>query len=100
MCSSDLLRDGDGELRFEAKNDPRLPGLHLIPKHFHATRDVTALLGGELLRLQRDDRLDMSQSYKYAPDTFLRILSDAGLAARWQGRSEDGRFLMVLAELS
>ncbi len=94
------LRDGDGELRFEAKDDPRLPGLHLIPKHFHATRDVTALLGGELLRLQRDDRLDMSQSYKYAPDTFLRILSDAGLAARWQGRSEDGRFLMVLAESS
>ena len=74
--------------------------MHLIPKHFRAGRDITALLGGELLRLQRDDRLEMSQSYKYAPDTFLQILSDAGLAARWQGRSEDGRFLMVLAELS
>ena len=94
------VRDGDGDIRFEAKEDPRLPGLHLIPKHFHAGRDMAALMGGELLRLSQDDRLDMSHSYKYAPDTFLRILSDAGLAARWQGRSLDGRFLMVLAGLA
>ena len=39
----------------------------------------------------------MNHSYKYAADTFLRILSEAGLAARWQGRSDDGRFLMALA---
>src|SRR5881409_410484 len=94
------VRDEDGDLRFEAKDDPRLPGLHLIPKHFHAGRDIAALMGGELLRLSQDDRLDMSHSYKYAPDTFLRILSDAGLAARWQSRSLDGRFLMVLAGLA
>ena len=39
----------------------------------------------------------MNHSYKYAPETFLGILRDAGLAVRWQGTSEDGRFLMVLA---
>src|SRR6266566_3930157 len=66
----------------------------------HAGRDIAALMGGELLRLSQDDRLDMSHSYKYAPDTFLRILSDAGLAARWKSRSLDGRFLMVLAGLA
>ena len=77
-------------------DDPRLPGLHLIPKHFLAGRDVEALLGGEALRLARGERLAMNHSYKYAADTLLRILSDAGLAARWQGRSDDQRFLMVL----
>src|SRR6266550_1947825 len=90
------IRDTDGELVFEAADDPRLPGLHLIPKHFLAGRDVEALLGGEALRLARGERLAMNHSYKYAADTFLRILSDAGLAARWQGRSDDQRFLMVL----
>jgi uncharacterized SAM-dependent methyltransferase len=91
------ITDADGELVFEAADDPRLPGLHLIPKHFRAGRDVEPLLGGEVLTIARGERLAMNHSYKYAADTFLRILSDAGLAVAWQGRSDDGRFLMVLA---
>jgi uncharacterized SAM-dependent methyltransferase len=91
------IRESDGELVFVAADDARLPGLHFIPKHFQASRDVEALMGGEALRLARGDRLAMNHSYKYAPETFLRILTDAGLGATWQGRSEDDRFLMVLA---
>ena len=91
------ISESDGELVFAAADDARLPGLHLIPKHFQASRDVQALLGGEALSLARGERLAMSHSYKYAAETFLRILSGAGLVARWQGRSEDDRFLMVLA---
>ncbi|HYL54149.1 MAG TPA: L-histidine N(alpha)-methyltransferase [Gemmatimonadales bacterium] len=91
------ITDADGDLVFEAADDPRLPGLHLIPKHFRAGRDVEPLLGGEVLRIARGERLAMNHSYKYAADTFLRILSDAGLAVAWQGRSDDRRFLMVLA---
>jgi len=94
------IRDADGDLVFEAKDDPRLPGLHFIPKHFRARQDVEAQTGGEVLRLARGERLDMSHSYKYAAATFLRVLADAGLAVRWQGRSEDERFLMVLAALA
>jgi len=91
------IRDEDGELVFEATDDPRLPGLHLVPKHFRAAKAVEVQMGGETLRLEPGSRLDMNHSYKYAADTFLRILSDAGLGAQWQGRSDDGRFLMVLA---
>jgi uncharacterized SAM-dependent methyltransferase len=91
------IRDSDGELVFEAADDPRLPGLHLIPKHFRADRDVEALLGGEALRLARGERLAMNHSYKYAADTFLGILSDAGLTVRWRATSDDQRFLMALA---
>jgi len=91
------IRDDDGELVFEAKGDTRLPGLHLIPKHFRAGRDIAVQMGGELLRLAAGDRLLMNHSYKYAAATLLRILSQAGLAPRWQGTSDDGRFLMTLA---
>jgi uncharacterized SAM-dependent methyltransferase len=91
------IRESDGELVFAAADDSRLPGLHLIPKYFEAGRDVEARIGGEALRLARGERLAMNHSYKYAAESFLRILSDAGLAASWQGRSDDDRFLMVLA---
>ncbi len=91
------IGEEDGELRFEDAVDPRLPGLHLVPKHFRAGRDLAALLGGENLPLKAGERLDMNHSYKYAPDTFVRILTDAGFTVRWRGTSEDGRFMMVLA---
>ena len=91
------IRDSDGELVFEAADDPRLPGLHLVPKHFRAGRDVEALLGGEALRLARGEQLAMNHSYKCAPETFLGILSDAGLTVRWHATSDDQRFLMALA---
>jgi hypothetical protein len=71
--------------------------LHLIPKHFHARRTVAALAGGAALEISAGERVDMNHSYKYAPETFLGILGDAGLAVRWQGRSDDGRFLMAVA---
>jgi uncharacterized SAM-dependent methyltransferase len=91
------IGEADGELVFESRNDPRLPGLHLVPKYFRAGRDVAALLGGATITLSAGERVDMNHSYKYAPETFLGILRDAGLAVRWQGTSEDGRFLMALA---
>ena len=91
------IREGDGELVFAAADDARLPGLHLIPKYFQAGRDVEALMGGEALRLARGEQLAMNHSYKYAPETFLGILSDAGLTVRWQATSDDQRFLMALA---
>jgi len=91
------IREGDGELVFAAADDARLPGLHLIPKYFQAGRDVEALMGGEALRLARGEQLAMNHSYKYAPETFLGILSAAGLTVRWQATSDDQRFLMALA---
>ncbi len=90
------IRETDGDLVFEAQEDPRLPGLYLIAKHFRAGRDLEAQLGGEAVHLARGDRLAMNHSYKYAPETFLRILSAAGLVVRWQGRSDDQQFLMAL----
>ena len=91
------IGDSDGELAFSVEADPRLPGLHRISKAFEARRAVEARLAGEVIRIGRGERLDMNHSYKYAADTFRRILGDAGLVPRWEGRSDDERFLMVLA---
>jgi uncharacterized SAM-dependent methyltransferase len=91
------IGEDDGDLRFEVRRDARLPGLYPLAKFFEARRDVAARLGGETLALAAGERVEMNHSYKYAPDTFERILTDAGLAMRWRGASEDGRFLMVLA---
>jgi len=91
------ITEADGELVFEDRNDSRLPGLYALAKHFRATRDVAARMGGETLALAAGERLEMNHSYKYDVSTFLRILTDAGLTVRWQGTSDDGRFLMVLA---
>ena len=91
------IGEGDGELRFEVREDARLPGLHPLAKYFEAHRDVAARLGGETLAVRAGERIEMNHSYKYAASTFVRLLTDAGLAPRWQGTSADGRFVMVLA---
>ena len=54
-------------------------------------------MGGESLRLAAGEHVAMSRSGKYAQDTFVRILEEAGLVVRWLGRSEDEKFVMALA---
>ena len=90
------IREDDGALVFEDRADTRLPGLHPLAKHFRAARDVAVQLGGESLTLAAGERLAMNHSYKYDVDAFMRMLAGAGLAVRWEGRSDDGRFLMAL----
>ena len=92
------IREADGQLEFEDASAG--DGLHPLRKHFRATRDVVALVGGDTLPLKAGERLDMNHSYKYAEASFLEILRSAGLAPRWQGKSDDQRFLMVLAGIA
>lgn len=91
------ITEEHGEIVFEDRTDDRLPGLHPLAKHFRARRDCTALTGGETLGIHSGERVTMSHSYKYARESFVRLLTDAGLSIRWQGVSDDDRFLMVLA---
>jgi len=90
------IEDADGEIVFEDGSDDRFPGLHPLRKHFRAGRDIAARVGGETLEIKSGDRVEMNHSYKYAADTFERILDSAGLDVQWRGRSDDERFLMVL----
>jgi len=91
------IGEADGDIVFEDTADQRLPGLHPLSKHFLARRDVGALLGGESLALRAGERVAMNHSYKYDEAAFLRLLAESGFGVRWQRKSDDGRFLMVLA---
>jgi uncharacterized SAM-dependent methyltransferase len=91
------IDETDGAIVFQDVTDQRLPGLHPLRKHFQASRNVTAQVGGESLAIHAGERLAMNHSYKYDAATFLRILDEAGLAVRWHGTSDDDRFQMVLA---
>jgi len=93
------IGDDDGDLRFEVREDARFPGLYPLAKFFAARRDVAARVGGETMALAAGERVEMNHSYKYTPESFERILTEAGLAVRWRGTSDDRRFLMVLADL-
>lgn len=91
------IGESDGAIVFEDVTDARLPGLHPLRKHFQASRDVAAQVGGESLAIRSGERIAMNHSYKYDAGTFVRVLDAAGLAVRWQGTSDDERFQMVLA---
>src|SRR5205807_406549 len=54
------ITEQDGALVFEDGVDARLPGLHPLAKHFRATRDVAARLGGETMALPAGERLDLN----------------------------------------
>lgn len=94
------IGENDGDLVFEDVTDDRRPGLHMVRKHFLAKRDVAARMGGEELLLHEGEQVAMNHSYKYDAAAFREILTDAGLAIHWTGRSEDQRFQMVLAGLA
>jgi uncharacterized SAM-dependent methyltransferase len=91
------IDEADGAILFEDVPDDRMPGLHPLRKHFVARRDTAARMAGEILEIRAGERVEMNHSYKYAADTFLRILARAGLGVEWRGMSEDGRFQMALA---
>ncbi|MGH7455718.1 MAG: L-histidine N(alpha)-methyltransferase, partial [bacterium] len=97
LRSLGLTEPEDGELQFESDIDDRKPGLYRVRKHFRAARDLALLIAGETIRLRAGERIEMNWSYKYAHDTFLELLHEAGMAAVAQYVSDDGRFLMALA---
>src|SRR3989442_13085553 len=65
------ITEQDGELVFEDQVDARLPGLHPLAKHFRATRDVAAQLGGESLMLSAGERLELKLCHQDRAEHFL-----------------------------
>lgn len=92
------IQEEDGDLCFETAADERREGLFLISKHFRPGRDLDLLVSGKRLHLARGERVVMNFSYKYTRPAFLELVSrDAGLNVLEEHRSDDKRFVMVLA---
>jgi L-histidine Nalpha-methyltransferase len=92
------LEEGrDGRLVFETSADPECPGVYFVGKYFQAARPLGLEIAGRRLELAAEEKIMMSRSAKYAPETFARLLSEAGFALEREYWSEDRGFLLVVA---
>ncbi len=93
------IREEDGEVRFNHKRDERHEGLHLITRHFRADRDLTPLVAGQEISLERGERIGLNFQYTYAPEAFRWLLCEqGGLEIAAEYRSHDGRFLTAICK--
>lgn len=92
-----LVEGEHGVLRFDTSEDEDRPGLYRVRKHFVPSRDLTLPVAGEQVRWDAGQRVEMNWSCKYSRDTFVALLSEAGLTPLAEPLSADERFVMVLA---
>jgi uncharacterized SAM-dependent methyltransferase len=89
----------DGDIGFNLKRDDRRDGLHLITRYFRAERDLSATVAGQVIPLERGERIGMNFQYAYTPAAFRWLLSEqGGLEILKEYPSPDGRFLTALCK--
>ena len=87
----------DGEVRFNAKRDDRHEGLHLITRHFRASRDISATVASQEISLERGERIGLNFQYTYTPEALRWLLAThGGLTIVKEYRSSDSRFLTAV----
>jgi uncharacterized SAM-dependent methyltransferase len=97
LASLGLEEGRDGTLVFESE-DGRVEGLHLVSKHFQATRPLSILVAGLAVEFAPGETIEMNASAKYAPGVFRRLLQKCGgFLPLVEYFSDDERFQMVLA---
>ena len=99
MLTGAGIRDDDGEIRFDHKLDDRHQGLHLITRSFRAGRDLSALVGGEEVSLERGERIGLNFQYVYGAESFRWLLREqGGLEIEKEYLSPDGRYLTAVCQ--
>lgn len=97
LLASVGIQEEDGEIRFNHKRDERHQGLHLITRYFRAERDLTATVGGQIIPLQRGERIGLNFQYLYTPEAFQWLLVEqGGLEILNRYESPDGRFVTAI----
>ena len=87
----------DGQIRFDHKHDDRHAGLHMMTRFFRAERDLSAVVAGEDISLQRGERIGMNFQYTYSAEAFRWLVTGhGGLTILDEYPSPDGRFLTVI----
>lgn len=91
--------ENDGEIRFDHKRDERHAGLHLMTRYFRAERDISAVVAGQDIPLQRGERIGLNFQYVYTPEAFRWLVRDhGGFTILEEFASSDGRFLTALCK--
>ena len=97
LLASIGIGDNDGEIGFNLKHDDRQVGLHLIARYFRAGRDLSAIVAGRQIELERGERIGLNFQYTYTPESFRWLLrKQGGLEIAKEYRSPDGRFLTAV----
>jgi hypothetical protein len=74
------VTEEDGELRLEHKRDERHSGLHMLTRHFQASRDLRLIVSGQEVTIQRGERVLLNFRYLYTPEAFRWLVTGhAGL---------------------
>jgi uncharacterized SAM-dependent methyltransferase len=88
-----------GDIRFDRRQDERHEGLHLIRRYFHAGRDVSAIVAGNEIPIERGERIGLNFQYTYTPAAFRWLIAEhGGLEILEEHRSPDKRFLTVVCK--
>ena len=69
-----------------------------IEMHLVARRNLACRLGDQSLELRAGDTLHTENSYKYAPEEFVRLAADAGFARLHEWTDTDGLFSVFALE--
>jgi uncharacterized SAM-dependent methyltransferase len=97
LLASIGIGENDGEIGFTVKHDDRHDGLHLIARFFRAAHDLSAVVSGRQIELERGERIGLNFQYTYTPSAFRWLLQQqGGLEIEKEYASPDGRFLTAI----
>lgn len=68
----------DGEVLFSHRADERHAGLHMIARHFRASRDLRAWVGRPEILIARGERIGLNFKYAYSQEAFRWLISQTG----------------------
>ena len=93
------IQADDGTIRLNHKRDERHEGLHLVTRSFRVERDLTAAVAGEVVAMERGERVGLNFQYIYTAEAFRWLLRDhGGLDILSEFLSPDGRFLTAVCK--
>ena len=83
----------DGTMEFIERRDPRLDGLLMLTRRFHANTDLKLRVGGDELPVARGERILLNFRYRFTSEAFRWLLTEhAGLRVVVELPSSDGRY--------
>lgn len=95
------IEEDDGDLIFTLIEEPEQRGLYSLRKQFGAARQIDLRFESAVVRLGREERLDLGYVCRYSKEAFDEVLrSGAGLEIEREFASDDGSFVLAVARRS
>ncbi len=87
----------DGTMEFIERKDPRLDGLLMLTRRFHASTDLRLRVGGGEVPVARGERILLNFRYRFTADAFRWLLTEhAGLRVVAELPSSDERYMTAV----